>query len=241
MKSEILSSKPLVLVSYRLVNSLVKSVFYSSSARRFFCKNYPHPLFHNHRPNGKSWIRGAPVQFKVVNGDLCILGVGDGAEFLRSFNWPKGIFFYINHTKERIDLANPSQRYLTVDFAETEFNTYRTISPYLALNQEAYNNFNKLDEVGKRELIERRLSNHILSAAKWCNIWVRHRIKTRLIQMRSPRPIKIKKISSGEFQKENFLIFVGMDVMFETNTNIPDFIGIGRFVSRGYGTVVKYG
>ena len=37
------------------------------------------------------------------------------------------------------------------------------------------------------------------------------------------------------------LYFTHFDIMFECNTDIPDYIGIGKFVSRGYGTVVKYG
>ena len=56
-------------------------------------------------------------------------------------------------------------------------------------------------------------------------------VKSDLIQTKQGVPAKIK---------EN-LFLTPFDVMFECNTEIPDCIGIGKFVSRGYITVVQYG
>jgi len=224
-------SNQLTLVNYKPLDDEKILVFYSSSARRFFIDNYPHPLFHNKRSDGKSLARGSRIQFKVINGELYILGIGEGAEFLESFHWPDQITFPIGYTGKKIIMSKYLVDVINADFEETDFMSYRTLTPYLALNQSAYEHFKELGEDERRIFIEQRLQNHILSAAKWCGVWLNHRVKTQLIQMRRVKSVEVKKS----------LKFVGMDVMFETNTHIPDFIGIGRFVSRGYGTVVKYG
>jgi hypothetical protein len=116
-------------------------------------------------------------------------------------------------------------------FEKIESKYYRNISPYIALNQKNQKEFLSLSEVEKRKAIEKGLINHVLTAAKWCEVTVAHKIEINLIQMREGNPIKIK----------DNLKFVYFDVMFECNTEIPDYIGIGKFVSRGYGTVVHYG
>jgi hypothetical protein len=99
------------------------------------------------------------------------------------------------------------------------------------LNQEKFKKFIECADEEQRKIIEKGLSDHILTAAKWCEVNVSHRIRTNLIQMKPGIPIRIK----------DNLFFVSFDVMFECNTRIPEYFGIGRFVSRGYGTVIRYG
>lgn len=226
----------LLLIHYKSKDIHAEQRIFSSSVRQYFSDNYKHPDFHNHYPNGKSIYRskGAPVQFKVINNEVYILAINEGVEFAESFQWPNEIQMPLGQTGLVINLvlASKSQRQAT--FHPTQFQCYRNISPYIALNQEKYKAYLTLLESDRRAFIESGLANHILTAAKWCGITVdkeKHVIKTQLIQMKEGRPIKIK----------DDLSFTPFDVMFECNTEIPDYLGIGRFVSRGYGTVVKYG
>jgi len=224
----------LLLVHYKHIKN--SSRIFSSSVRQYFVDNYPHPLFHNHDVLGKSIYRskGSPFQFKVINNEVFILALNEGVEFAESFQWPNEMGMPLGRTGLVIELALVSKSKRQATFQPTEFQCYRNISPYIALNQEKYKAYLTLSEKDRRTFIENGLANHILTAAKWCGITVnkeKHVIKTQLIQMKEGRPIKIK----------DNLSFTPFEVMFECNTEIPDYLGIGRFVSRGYGTMVKYG
>jgi len=224
-------SENICLVHYKPVEREHLSYPCASSARQFFSDQYRHPFFHHHTPNGKSIVRGAKIQFKPINQELYLLGVGEeGVAFMQSFQWPREIKIRLGHPMHTVSMTFESLKTDLAKFSPAPSLTYRTISPYLPLNQQAYSQFRKISDAERRLFIENRLKDHILSAAKWCGIWVKHQITTNLIQMRLCRPIKVKES----------LTFIGMNAMFETNTEIPNFMGIGRFVSRGYGTVVKY-
>lgn len=226
----------LVLVHYKHKNIKNNSRIFSSSVRQYFVDNYPHPLFHNHDVTGKSIYRskGVPFQFKVINNEVFILAINEGVDFAESFQWPNEIKMPLGRTGLFVEFELISKTTKQASFKATEFQCYRSISPYLALNQEKYKTYLTLSESERRTFIENGLSNHILTAAKWCGITVNkdeHLIRTKLIQMRVSAPLKVK----------DDLYFMPFDVMFECNTEIPDYLGIGRFVSRGYGTMVKYG
>lgn len=206
---------------------------FSSSVRQYFADKYPHPLFHNHYPDGRSIYRskGAPFQFKVINNEVYILALNDGLEFAHSFQWPDAITMPAGNSGFAIELELSSKITKQASFQQSNLKCYRNISPYIALNQDKHKFYLSVSEEDKRQAIEKGLVNHILAAAKWCGITVTHRIQTNLIQMKTGIPIKIK----------DNLKFPPFDVMFECNTEIPDYIGIGKFVSRGYGTLVHYG
>lgn len=223
----------LTLIHYKPQNITKGYRIFSSSVRQYFADNYPHPLFHNHYPDGKSIYRskGAPFQFKVINNEVFILAINEGVDFAKSFQWPDEIKMPLGHTGLAVELQLCSKISKQATFRQIEFQCYRNISPYIALNQDKYKSYLALSECEKRKAIEKGLADHILTSAKWCEITVFHRIQANLIQMKAGNPIKIK----------DNLYFTPFDVMFESNTEIPDYIGIGKFVSRGYGTVVKYG
>jgi len=206
---------------------------FSSSVRQYFADRYKHPLFHNHYSDGRSIYRsrGAPFQFKVINNEVFILALNEGVDFADSFQWPEEIKMPLGRNGLVVGLKLLSKTSKQATFQKTEAQCYRNISPYLALNQNKYGLYLEMSESERRKSIEKGLADHILTAAKWCGITVSHRIQTNLIQIWAEIPIKIK----------DDLIFLPFKVMFECNTEIPDYIGIGKFVSRGYGTVVQYG
>ncbi|MCD4803159.1 MAG: hypothetical protein K8R16_09495 [Anaerolineales bacterium] len=223
----------LYLVHYKSGDFPDDFKIFPSSVRHYFVNNSPHPLFHNHYPDGRSIYRsrGVPFQFKVINNEVFILALNEGVDFAKSFQWPESITIFLGRRELAVELKLASKTTKQASFKESDLKIYRNVSPYLALNQEKQKKYISLSEEEKRKTIEKGITNHILTAAKWCGITISHPIKTNLIQMKTGTPIKIK----------DNLNFVPFDVMFECNTEIPDYFGIGKFVSRGYGTVVQYG
>lgn len=223
----------LFLIHYKPKNIPYNLKIFSSSVRQYFVDKYQHPLFHNHYPDGKSIYRskGASFQFKVINNEVYVLALNEGVDFSNSFQWPEKIVIPVGYSGLSTELELSSKTTKQASFQLTDVKCYRSISPYIALNQDKQKAYLSLSEEEKRKAIEKGLANHILAAAKWCDITVKHRIQTNLIQMKSGIPVKIK----------DNLKFSPFDVMFECNTEIPDYLGIGKFVSRGYGTMVQYG
>lgn len=233
MSSNMSENANLSLIHYKPKELPHGFQIFSSSVRRYFADKYPHPLFNNHYPDGRSIYRsrGAPFQFKVINNEVYILALNEGVEFAQSFMWPDAITMPIGNNGFVIELELSSKETKHASYQPSSLKCYRNISPYIALNQDKQKAYLSLTEEEKRKAIEKGLANHILAAAKWCGVTVTHRIQTNLIQLKTGIPIKIK----------DELKFPPFDVMFESNTEIPDYIGIGKFVSRGYGTLVHYG
>lgn len=223
----------LCLINYKPKNLPGSFEIFSSSIRQYFVDKYPHPLFHNHYPDGKSIYRshGAPFQFKVINNEVFIIALNEGIDFANSFQWPDFLAITLGRSGVSVEFELYSKTIVQANFSESDRLCYRNLSPYIALNQDKHKIFLSLSDDDKRKTIEKGLGNHILTAAKWCGITVSHQIQIDLILMRPGCPIKIK-------DNLNFLSF---DVMFESNTEIPNYIGLGKFVSRGYGTVIQYG
>ena len=231
-KGKIMSNN-LFLIHYKPQNIAIRHRIFSSSVRQYFADNFPHPLFHNHNPDGKSIYRskGSPFQFKVINNEVFILALNEGVDFAKSFQWPDEINMPLGHTGIIVGLKLCSKTSKQANFKQIEFRCYRNISPYIALNQDKYKAYSTLSECERRNAVEKGLVDHILTSAKWCEVTVSHQIQATLIQKKEGNPLKIK----------DELFFTPFDVMFECNTEIPDYIGIGKFVSRGYGTMVQYG
>jgi hypothetical protein len=80
----------------------------------------------------------------------------------------------------------------------------------------------------KATMLERMLIGNILSFAKGMKIHLDKKIQCKIISSEEPRLVTYKGIKMMSF-----------DVMFKTNVSLPNYIGLGKGVSLGFGTVVK--
>ena len=106
---------------------------------------------------------------------------------------------------------------------------YEFVSPWIGLNQ---TNFKKYAGIKNREdreeLLKKSLIGNILSMSKFLNCWLEpdQQIKVDLKLSEKPVNLKTKRM-------------IGFTGIFKTNFAIPDFLGIGKSVSRGFGVVKK--
>ncbi|AAB98993.1 hypothetical protein MJ_0978 [Methanocaldococcus jannaschii DSM 2661] len=104
---------------------------------------------------------------------------------------------------------------------------YKFISPWIALNEKNYLEYKELDEDGKKELLEKILVGNILSMSKYLDYTVEEKLKAGLLEY------------------EDFVVkykgnkFIGFWGEFLVNFNIPNYLGIGRKVSKGFGSVIR--
>ncbi len=182
-------------------------------------------LLHNHYTDGTSKYKYPLVQYKVIDKVPFLVGIEDGGKLLTD------LFFKI--TKLNIKGINYSvyskhiQRQITEigDFAK--LNEYRFKNLWMGLNQKNHKKYLLISSQSeKKDFLNKQLQNNILSFYKGIGFRAKERIMvTAQLQEKSTK-----------FKNKNMLAFNGN---FVTNAVLPDLVGIGKSVSRGFGTIMK--
>lgn len=104
---------------------------------------------------------------------------------------------------------------------------YEFIVPWMGLNQNNFKTFITLkNETEKNHLLERILTGNILSMSKYLGV---HLEKEQRIQVK----VQLKQTKAILKGKQ----MIGFTGIFKANFQIPDYIGLGKSVSRGFGTI----
>jgi hypothetical protein len=103
------------------------------------------------------------------------------------------------------------------------------LTPWFPLNQDNYDDYEALETFeAKEEELERILTGNILSQAKGLDYWIDNRLKVELDFYSLKRPVYHKGVK-----------FHGFKGSFTVNFNLPDYLGLGKSVSHGFGTVKR--
>lgn len=176
-----------------------------------------------HHHTGNSFLYSYPrVQFKTYNGAGLIVGVEEGCEIVRE----------IADTLSEVRLGDTVLSVVSRKFAESKESfgvadkplEYVFESPWFALNQENHKKYIRAAPADKRAFLDRNIASNILSMAKGLGIVVPAPIEAQTDLHEVPVTFKGKKM----------LCFRGT---FSVNFKIPDYLGLGKSVSRGFGTV----
>lgn len=181
------------------------------------------PLLHNHFSGGKLRYSYPLVQYKIINGIPVLLGIEEGAELLIQ------LFTQINKLElEELNINIYSKKINTKVFeprVSDELVEYKFCTMWMALNQ---NNFKKymslLPGKEKEDFLQKILIGNILSFYKGVSYKVEGKIYVKLKTEEHLSSFKNKKMS----------VFAGG---FISNIILPDLIGLGKAVSRGYGAI----
>ncbi|MEW6327031.1 MAG: CRISPR-associated endonuclease Cas6 [Thermodesulfobacteriota bacterium] len=183
-------------------------------------------LLHQHREDGKVDYHYPLVQYKIINGECLLVGFKDGAELLANLELVTKTPFlgYENYTILTTELEFHHTSIKTTETVQH----YSFLTPWLALNEKNYEKYQRLGSwAKKRELLESILIGNIISMSKSLGYTV-------------PEPIKANIQNLKEVQtKLKATPMLGFLGTFSVNFEIPDYWGIGKSVSRGFGTVIK--
>ncbi len=176
-------------------------------------------LYHNHVDKYTFNYQSAQIFYKVLDGDLAIVGVNMGAEIiLKNYEKIEKIrieeeFFSVEKelNEVEIDLKVEDKRNYS----------YHFITPWFALNQENYKKYRS----GEFDL-NNQLRNNIIEFFKLCGVWADKKIDVKA---------KLKEMIITQ-KNTKILAFVGE---FKTNVNLPNHIGLGKRKSIGYGGIEK--
>ena len=180
------------------------------------------PLLHNHYEDGTSRYAYPFVQYKVINKIPTLVGFQEGGDLLVE------LFLKIRELKIEeqhilVQSKNIKQNSHTLSVNRQLYNyTFKTL--WMALNQDNHRKYQSMGETEKKEFLNRQLQNNILSFYKGISYRVEERI------------MAIAKVDEAQtnFKDQKMVAFSGE---FTTNAYLPELVGIGKAVSRGFGTI----
>jgi hypothetical protein len=193
--------------------------------RGFIGNKFPeYSLLHHHVEDG--YLLTYPkIQYKIIEGTPFMIGIEEGAKVLKD----------ISGDIKKLELGNSTYKVSSKQINEQEVEVipqremynYCFLTPWFALNQKNYAKFIEMKDFRERKLfLNNILVGNLLSMCKGLGIIVNVRLNVR-------SHLNEEKI---EFKGIPFTGFTGE---FTVNFRIPDFFGIGKNVSHGYGTIRK--
>jgi hypothetical protein len=179
-------------------------------------------LLHNHLEGGELKYDYPKVQYKVLESTPTLVGIADGAELLTEL-FLKIRELNIDGKVYPVHQKNIEARQVE-PVATVAAKTYRFETLWMGLNQKNHAVYNEANPHEREKLLERILVGNCLSLFKSLDIFV-----DTTLQARGRFNEK-----STRFKNNNMIAFEGM---FEINADLPDYIGLGKQVSRGFGTI----
>ena len=181
-------------------------------------------LFHNHTEDSFHY-RYPLIQYKKIAQSAGILLVGEGIKSLADLSTGFGKVIRIGerHVAWEVDFMRNKQ--VTVQTGNRLF-TYH-IANWLPLNQANYMQYAKLNHINhKIEMLEKILQGHILAFSTGIGLTLKERVMTQVVEIENDKIIHYKGQKMQAF-----------DLFFKTNLFLPNYIGLGKGVSIGMGTI----
>ena len=195
----------------------------SAKALRGYFGNYFKNIveFHNHLDQITFNYKSPNIQYRVIDGNLSILGINEGGDILlksiEKIELNKIILDGIDNVIK--------EKEIKITFPELEIQDkrydYKFESFWIALNEENYKKYKE----GEFSL-DIQLRNNILEFFKLCGVQAQKRI-----------------IAAGEFEENKIIekdtVILGFTGTFKTNVNLPDLIALGKRKSVGFGIIKR--
>ena len=181
-----------------------------------------YPILHNHYSNDKFLYSYPFVQYKVINGDIVIVGIDEGAELVKKIAPELSVLSLDKEYKVTEKLIHEKEFDIKPSSQEKH---YKFITPWLGLNQKNYPKYvNAESWKDKKEILNKTLVGNLLSMSKGLGIIVNKRLyaKTHFEE----KIVEYKGVKMNAFTGE-----------FKVHYDIPDYFGLGKGVSQGFGCV----
>ncbi len=184
-------------------------------------------LYHNHMEGDKFRYSYPLVQYKRISRRAAIVCVGEGTKSIGSLFSAGNYAFRLGKKKEEFEIDQVNAHKVLVQVWNEEFRY--SLRKWLPLNSDNYKTYTSLEGVvEKTEFLQTLLVGNILSFCKGLGVTIDNEIKC-----------KITQIMNAELYTYKGVKLMGFDVEFKCNVSLPDFIGLGKGVSVGFGMVVR--
>ena len=186
-----------------------------------------HILFHNHQNNNFRYSYPL-IQYKRVREKPALLCIEAGVDEVHHFFEKKhnNLLLGTREYELRVEKINLNQFVLQTWDRTFRYHLYN----WLPLNQKNYKEYKSLkNDIDKLEFLNNILFGNILSFAKGINWQLdKEKLKVRIHDIEWQNIIKVKNVP-----RESYTL------KFSTNAFLPNYIGLGKNVSLGFGMVIQ--
>ena len=183
-------------------------------------------LFHNHTDDGFRYSYPL-IQYKRIGGKAAIMCVGEGTEVIGEFFSRQEFIMHLGDRSLTLEIERIDAKYTLMQIWDTEF--HYILRKWLPLSSDNYRNYRSLEGISEQiQFLQNILVGNILSFCKGLGITIDHESKCVITNILGTRSYIYKGVK-----------MMGFDVEFSTNVSLPDYLGLGKGVSLGFGTVVR--
>lgn len=183
-------------------------------------------LYHNHIGDGFRYSYPL-IQYKRIDNKAAIVCIKDGIESIGDFFLNSSFNLNIGNSNILMEVDSVNSNKTIIQVSDTFYN-YK-IEKWLPLNSINYKEYLLLESIiDKTQFLEKILIGNLLSLAKGIGVTLDNEIYVHLINISSPFMIKNKNIK-----------FMAFDIEFKCNLSIPEYIGIGKNASIGFGIITE--
>lgn len=180
----------------------------------------------NHFESGENKYQYPLVQYKVFNRVPTLVGMGEGARLLIQ------LFLQIkelNINEQLYQLKSKNLESFEVMIGHSDsLHVYKFETLWMGLNQQNFFKYQKQSSEEKTKFLQKVLTGNILSFFK--GVGLRLTAEQKIMTLLQVQEKQTK------FKDTTMLAFQGT---FTTNTLLPEDIGLGKSVSRGFGSIKK--
>ena len=176
------------------------------------------PEFHHHADDPYHYPL---IQYKKVDNQLIVLGLQQYADTLMNKIADVNQLVIPGKTI-KICTVNMQAKLHEIDSA---LHSFEFASPWIALNRRNYDAFQNANPEDRKRLLERVLVGNVLSALKGLGIFVERQLKAHI-----PEFSTVSVTAHGN-------TFEAIKARFVLNAGLPDYMGLGKSVSKGFGTI----
>lgn len=209
-----------------------KNILYASQISQFrgailhLLGANPNVLFHNHTEDNYRYSYPL-IQYKRIKGKAAIVCINNGTEEIGQLFSHGPFDIHIGNTPMTFEIEKIHPSKTLIKIWNSRFR-YR-INKWLPLNSDNYKKFAQLDGIAEQIIfLENILNGNILSMLKGLGIHLEQPLISHITDISSPYLIENKHVKMTAYNIE-----------FTTNISLPDYIGIGKNASIGYGIVTQ--
>ena len=182
-------------------------------------------LFHNHLDGRFRWSYPL-VQYKQINGKAAIVCIGDGIDAIKDFFCTSYRVWLLHGEKIRLQIDDVAVDKVSIGMVDKPIEY--CIHKWIPLNSGNYERYIQIERLSDRTcFLENLLSANILSMAKGLGIRIESMVECNIKELSKPRLFENKSVKMMAF-----------DAYFKTNITLPQYIGLGKHVSVGYGSIL---
>ncbi len=182
-------------------------------------------LFHNHTGDTTYRYAYPLIQYKQIGGKAAIICINEGTESVHELFRMENRWVQLGEREMELNMLNLNANQFVIQVWEKSFRY--TLSKWFPLNQDNYRIYARLtEESEKKEFLQRMLVGNILSFAKGIGLQLEKEVVVQIDSLSEPKMLRYKDARLQSF-----------DISFSCNVFLPNYIGLGKGASHGFGTV----